>query len=174
VFPDRACSCACTLNIVNAIRKGIKITEYEFDEDLYPSQHAEHPPLQNDVYWEKLLIESAKQCHRCDTCTPIGKRGKRNGIHDGRFDTKEMCCNTRVSETGCPVSVRIKELRKQTEHDEQIRRDATEKLLDEIELFLQRMPEPPFEAIYLWNSMFKKVKELRHKEQPSEQEKVKP
>ena len=67
------------------------------------------------------IEEAAKSCHNCDNCIPIGKRGKRNGIHDGRFDTKEKCCETRRRETGCPVATRIDQAHKLAEHDKQIK-----------------------------------------------------
>jgi hypothetical protein len=69
-----------------------------------------------NAYWEKILSEKVGQCHNCNNCIPIGQRKKPDRISDGRFDTKEKCCHTRSSTTGCPVAIKVKELRERIEN----------------------------------------------------------
>jgi hypothetical protein len=57
--------------------------------------------------------DAANACNSCNNCTPIGMRKKPYAITDGRFDTKKLCCETRRRETGCPVAVKIKQIREQ-------------------------------------------------------------
>lgn len=83
--------------------------------------------MKDDAYWNQQLEDAISQCQHvkesCKGCILIGKRRKPHCITDRRFDTKERCCYTRSHETGCPVSIRIKQLREQTEHDAKIRQE---------------------------------------------------
>jgi hypothetical protein len=84
----------------------------------------------NSIFEEIEL--ASKTCHNCDNCVPIGKRDKRNAIRDGRFDTKEKCCETGRRETGCPVATKIQQRRNQEEHDATIAAKAKQEGREEV------------------------------------------
>lgn len=48
------------------------------------------------------IIKTFRDCHCCDGCTSLGERKGDEGIHNGKFDTKEECCMTRVDMRKCP------------------------------------------------------------------------
>jgi hypothetical protein len=74
-------------------------------------------------------IRADCQSRNCERCIPLGKRGKRESIRDGRFDTKEDCCKTRFGETGCPRSVEIKLAKERAENDATIRNSTLDEMI---------------------------------------------
>lgn len=114
------------------LQESIKIVDDIYHELKDTSHTNATAPGVHDIYWATLLKERVENCHACDNCTPIGKRPKSCRISDGRFDTKEKCCATRVGETGCPVSIKVKQERELEHHDATIAKAAREQVLDEL------------------------------------------
>jgi len=92
----------CKLNAVERLPESICI----WNTKKYPSKFELQVPIHTNMFEE--IEMAATSCKNCDNCTPIGCRDKKNSIRDGRFDTKEKCCETRRRETGCPVAIKIK------------------------------------------------------------------
>jgi hypothetical protein len=69
--------------------------------------------MTNDL--DNTISDEITKCHNCDSCIPIGQRNKPCRISDGRFDTKEKCCHTRVNGGECPAKLRVLRRTKQCE-----------------------------------------------------------
>ncbi|MDD3019833.1 MAG: hypothetical protein PHX61_02485 [Alphaproteobacteria bacterium] len=110
---------------------------YEVRSNIDPIQKLD--PVSTVGMYEEVE-EAAKCCHNCERCIPLGKRKGRAAIYDGRFDTKEKCCETRRRVTGCPIAVQIKQRREREAIIATSKKDEREKVLKFIRTFIAENP----------------------------------